>query len=202
MQSIRPKHLRGGHNSNKFSLLDVYLDEKGSSVKIQLPNIFKDHHIVAKPRPTTVGYDEWPLSIALWTKFYNSHSKYKLEINKYFHMYQCQLNFAMFCVTGALGISWQHLNQPNLLVCTVYRFHVYFHEQLILHDLGDSLPHEDGFSKVKNAYIKSDYYSVCDDYGVNVDETWMYGDWFYKTDYGIFGHEVKATERYPPDNLT
>ena len=25
---------------------------------------------------------------------------------------------------------------------------------------------------------------------------------FYTTDYAIFGHEVKATERYPPDNLT
>ena len=26
--------------------------------------------------------------------------------------------------------------------------------------------------------------------------------WGYTTDYGIFGHEVKATERYPADNLT
>ena len=26
--------------------------------------------------------------------------------------------------------------------------------------------------------------------------------WLYTTDYGIFGHEMKATERYPPDNLT
>ena len=64
------------------------------------------------------------------------------------------------------------------------------------------MPDEDGFSKVKNVYIKSDYYSVCDEYDVNADETWMYGDWFYTTDYGIFGHEVKATERSPPDNLT
>ena len=30
----------------------------------------------------------------------------------------------------------------------------------------------------------------------------MQGDWFYATDYGIFGHEVKAIERSPPDNLT
>ena len=30
----------------------------------------------------------------------------------------------------------------------------------------------------------------------------MYGDWFYTTDYPIFGHEVKAIERSPPDNLT
>ena len=30
----------------------------------------------------------------------------------------------------------------------------------------------------------------------------MHGDWFYMTDYTVFGHEVKATERSPPDNLT
>ena len=29
----------------------------------------------------------------------------------------------------------------------------------------------------------------------------MYRDWFYTAD-AIFGHEVKATERPPPDNLT
>ena len=110
------KDLRGGHNSNNLSLLDVYLDEKGSSLKIQLLNIFKDHHIAAKPSPITVGYDEWSLSIAHWTKFYNSHGRYKPELNEHFHMYRCQLNFAMFCVTSALDISWQHLNHLLLLI--------------------------------------------------------------------------------------
>ena len=189
-------------------MLDVYLDEEGSSVKIQLPNVFKDHHIVAQPRPTTEGYDEWPLSFALWRKFYNSHGKYKPELNEYFHMYPCQLNFAMFLVTSALDIFWQHLNHPNLLVRAVYRFHVHFHVRLILHELGISLPREDGFSKVKTAYIRSAYCSICDDYGVAADETWMHGDWFYTTDYGIFSHEVKATEKisirqfYTMDNYT
>ena len=108
----------------------------------------------------------------------------------------------MFCTTSALGISWQHLNHPNLLGCAVYRFHVYFHIQLILHELGISLPHEDGFNEVKNAYIKSTYYSICDDYGIDADETWMHGDRFYTTDYVIFGHEVKATKRSAPENFT
>ena len=49
------KDLKVGYNSNNFSLLDVYLDEKGTSIKIQLLNIFRDHHIVAKPKPTTAG---------------------------------------------------------------------------------------------------------------------------------------------------
>ena len=142
------------------------------------------------------------LSLALCRKFYNSHGKYNSELNEYYHMYQFQWNFAMFCVTSALGISWQRLNHPNLLVRSVYRFHVYFHIRLILHELGISLPHEDGFSKVKNSYIQSTYYSLCVDYGVDPSQTWMYGDWLYTTDYAIFGHEVKATERSPPDNLT
>ena len=151
-------------------MLDVYLNEKGPSVKIQLLNIFKDHHIVPQPRPTSVGYDEWALSNTRWMKLYNSHGKYRLELNEYFHMYRCQLNFAMFCATSALGISWQHLNHPNLLVRSVYRFHVYFHVRIILHHLDISLPHEHGFSKVKNPYIKSAYYSICNDYGVDADE--------------------------------
>ena len=82
----------------------------------------------------------------------------------------------MFCVTSALCISWQHFNHPNLLVHVVYRFHVYFHVLLVLRDLGISLPHEDGFSKVKNYYIKSVYYIVCYDYGVNPEEKWMHGN--------------------------
>ena len=129
------KDLKGRYNSNNFSLLvlDVYLDGKGTSVKIQLPNIFKDHHIVAQPTPTTVGDDEWPLSLTLWKKFCNTHGTCKAELNEYFHMYHCQLNYAIFCVTTALGISWQHLDYPNLLVCPVYTFHVYFHVRLILH---------------------------------------------------------------------
>ena len=116
------KDLKDVYNRNNFSLSDVYLDEKGPSVKIQLPNIFEGHHIIAKPKPT-IARDEWPLSLALWRKFYNSHGKYKSETKEYFHMYQCQLNFAMFCATSALGISWQHLSHPNLLIRSVYRFH-------------------------------------------------------------------------------
>ena len=48
---------------------------------------------------------------------------------------------------------------------------MYFHVCITLHDLGISLQHEDDFSKVKNAYTKSDYYSAGDDNGVNPDET-------------------------------
>ena len=62
------KDLKGGYSSNSFSLLHVYFDETGPSVKFQLPNTFKDHHNVAQPKPTRDG-DEWPLSLALWINF-------------------------------------------------------------------------------------------------------------------------------------
>ena len=99
---------------------------------------------------------------------FNSHGKDKPELNEYFHLYRCQLNFALFCATSALGISWQYLNHRNLLIRSV---HVYFPVLLILHDLGTPLPHEDGFSKVKNVYINSVYYSICEEYGVDANET-------------------------------
>ena len=43
---------------------------------------------------------------------------------------------------------------------------------------------------------------IYDKYGVDPTETWIYGDWFYTTNYGVFGHEVKATKRSPPENFT
>ena len=97
------KDLKGGHSNINFSLLNIYLDEKEPSVKIQISNIFKDYHIVAKQSTTAVGYDEWPLSNDHWVEFHDSHGKHKPGLNIYFHMYRCQLNFALFCATSALG---------------------------------------------------------------------------------------------------
>ena len=79
---------------------------------------------------------------------------------------------------------------------------MYLHKRLILHDLGVPLPNEDGFSEVQNSYIKSDCSSIFDDYSVNANETWMHGDYVCTTAYDIFGHEVNATGRAPPDSLT
>ena len=99
-------------------------------------------------------------------------------------MYQCQLNLALFCATSAFDIFWRYLNHPNFLVRSVCRFHAYFHVQIILHNLSISLPHEDDFGRAKNTYIKSAHYSICGEYGVNVDYTWINKDSFYTTKYG------------------
>ena len=82
-----------------------------------------------------------------------------------------------------------------MLVGSVYRFNVFFHVRIMLRHLGISLTHKNGFSKVKNSYIKSAYYSICDGHRVNAEETWMHGNWFYTTEHGVFGDGEKATKR-------
>ena len=49
----------------------------------------------------------------------------------------------MFCAMSVLGISWEHPTHPNVLACSVYQFHVYFHLRII-HYLRMSLQQEDG----------------------------------------------------------
>ena len=65
------KDLKDGNNDNDFSLLDLYLNKKGPSAKIQLLDMFKGHQIAAKLRgkkqwQIAVTYDELPLPKAVW----------------------------------------------------------------------------------------------------------------------------------------
>ena len=87
-------------------MLEIYLNDKGRSVKNKLLNIFKEI-IMHLNHATMVGYNESALSNALWVQFCCSHGNYKPELKEYFPIYGYQLNFAMFCATSALGISWQ-----------------------------------------------------------------------------------------------
>ena len=161
-----------------------------------------DHHTVARLGPTAVVYDEWQLYNALRIKFYNGHGKHRPKLSTYFQIYWYQLNFSMLCATSVLDISWQHLNHPDLKIRCVCWFSFYFQVPITVHHLVTPLSHEDGFSKVKNTYIKCAYYIICDDYDVNADEIWMNGDWFYATPDTNFGDGRKNTQRSLLDNLT
>ena len=54
---------------------------------------------------------------------------------------------------------------------------------------------------VRNAFIKSAYNAICNDYGINADETWLHGNWFYTMSYAVFISELKARKRAPPDDF-
>ena len=58
------------------------------------------------------------------------------------------------------------------------------------------MSHVESLNKVKNFYTKIACYSVCDNYGVNSDEIWMNGNWFYTTAlYEAFSDGQKATPK-------
>lgn len=54
-----------------------------------------------------------------------------------------------------------------------------------MYHLITSLPQTNGLHKVKNSYNKSASYYICDDYGINADQTWMNCDWVYTTKKGV-----------------
>ena len=85
-------------------------------------------------------------------------------------LWQTQLNFAVFCVSSACGVSSSHLNYTkHPMIRSVYRFHVYYHVRRILKRLQTPLPHETGFNVADNLYTESEFFKICEDYRVPND---------------------------------
>ena len=161
----------------------------------------KDHEIIPdiEKNRHSYGGDSWKLSNKV---FIALHSR-KPKLEEYFHMYRCQLNFALYCASSALGVSMQHLNHPNMLIRIVYRFHVYYHMRLILYRLNVALLREERYKKTNNPYSKEVYFQVCKEYGVDPLEVWLFGDWYYTEKWAVFCcNGVKRTKVAPPKNLT
>ena len=73
-------------------------------------------------------------------------------------LWQTQLNFAVWCVSSACGVSSAHLNYTkHPMIRAVYRFHVYYHVRRVLKRLQTPLPHETGFNAADNRYMSSDF---------------------------------------------
>ena len=161
----------------------IYLNES-ESVQLKFMDILKDHEIIPDLEKNRHSYDgdSWKLSNKV---FIALHSR-KPKLGEYFHMYRCQLNFALHCASSTLGVSMQHLNHPNMLIRSVYRFHVYYHMRIILYRLKVALPREERYKKTNNPYSTEDYFQVCDEYGVDPLEVWLFGDWYYTEEWAVF----------------
>ena len=86
------------------------------------------------------------------------------------HLWQTQLNFAVWCTSSAFGVSSAHLNfSKHPVVTAVYRFHIYYHMRQVLKRLQTPLPHESSFNAADNPYTKSEFFKICEDYGVPND---------------------------------
>ena len=122
-------------------------------VEIELPDIFRAYPIVLEK-------DSW--------------EQYGGDRFGYF---RSQLNFAVYCATTALGVTYQHLTEGSELLKSFYRFHTYYHVRRVLKKLGAPLPHDAEFSKFKNRYDRQSYHSICREYEINPNQAWIYGNW-------------------------
>ena len=89
-------------------------------------------------------------------------------------LWQTQLNFAVFCASSACGVSSAHLNYTkHPMVRAVYHFHVYYHVRQVLKRLKVPMPHKSGFDTSDNPYTSSEFFEICEDYGVSNDLMWV-----------------------------
>ena len=93
-----------------------------------------------------------------------------------------QLNFAVFCTSSACGVSSEHLNYAkHPIVRSVYRFHVYYYVRRVLKRLQVPLPQETGFNATGNPYMSSEFFKICENYGVPNDPMKHRDEKFYWT---------------------
>ena len=108
----------------------------------------------------------------LWTNFNKAPMR----------LWQTQLNYMVFCALSACGVSSPHLNYTkHPMIRSVYRFHVYYHVRRILKKLQTPLPHETGFNAADNPYTESEFFRICEDYGVPNDPMRYRDEKFYWT---------------------
>ena len=83
------------------------------------------------------------------------------------HLWETQLNFAVWCALSACGVSSVHLNyKAHPLIRSVYRFHIYYHVRRVLKRLQTPLPHETDFNAADNPYTESEFKKIGEDYGI------------------------------------
>ena len=95
-------------------------------------------------------------------------------------LWQTQLNFTVFCASSACGVSSAHLNYTkHPMIRSVYHFYVYYHVRRILKKLQVPLPHETSFNVAENPYTESEFFKICEDYGVPNDPMRYRDEKFY-----------------------
>ena len=125
-------------------------DGHSDSFQVKFPNVFS-HYLLGAVRVEDQRLKNW--------------DNYKFTI------WQSQLNFAVFCVSSACGVSVEHLNAKEPMISSIYRFHVYYHTRRILKTLEIPLPYENSFNQYNNPYNHEKFIGICSEYGVSNDLT-------------------------------
>ena len=87
--------------------------------------------------------------------------------------WQNQLNFAVWCATTGCGVSVKdHLTADDLLLQSLYRFHVYYQTRRILKEIQASLPQNQAWNATNNSYDCQAYERICNEFGVSPHTDW------------------------------
>ena len=175
----------GGHYLQILSDKDLYKQTivisamENDTFPSRFPNIFVDYPL----GQMRVGDKLW----ANWNK-------------APMRLWQTQLNFVVFCASSACGVSSAHLNYTNHpMIRSVYHFHVYYHVRRIFKKLQVPLPPETSFIAADNPYTESEFFRICEDYGVPKDPMRYRDEKFYWTDQRGIGW---PNDYIGPDSMT
>ena len=137
-----------------ISAKDLYIQNMTVSVhdsfQVKFPNVFTNYPLGA---------------VRVEDKKFKDWDNYK------FTLWQSQLNFAVFCVSSACGVSVKHMNAKKPMIRSIYHFHVYYHIRRILKIIEIPLPYENNFNKYNNPYNHDMLIKICGEYGVGNDLT-------------------------------
>ena len=148
----------GGRYLQLITAKDLYIQNitvaeyngHSDSFQVKFPNVFTNYSLGAV-RVEDQRFKDW--------------HRYKFTI------WQSQLNFVVFCVSSACGVSVEHLNSKEPMIRSIYRFHVYYHIRRILKILEIPLPYENSFNQYSNPYNHEKFIGFCSEYGVSNDLT-------------------------------
>ena len=146
----------GGRYLQLISAKDLYIqnitvaehDGHSDSFQVKFPNVFTNYPFSAV-RVEDQKFKDW------------EHYKFTL--------WQSQLNFAVFCASSACGVSVEHMNAKELMIRSIYRFHVYYYIRRILKILEIPLHNENSFNQYNNPYNHEKFIGICSEYGVSND---------------------------------
>ena len=123
----------------------------------------------------------------------------KLEQSSYAIMAN-PVEFAVWCTSSACEVSSVHLNYTkHPMVKSLHRFHVYYHVRRVLKRLQVPLLHETSLNTTDNPYMSSEFFKICEDYGVPNDPMKYWDEKFYWT----YQHGVSWPNDYlGPDSMS
>ena len=146
----------GGTYAQLITAKDLYIqnitmsehDGHSDSFQVKFPNVFT-HYPNDAVRVEDQKFKDW------------DHYKFTL--------WQSQLNFTVFCVSSAYGVSVELLNAKEPIIRSIYRFHVYYQIRRILIRLKIPLAYKDSLKKYNNLHSHEKFIEICGEYGV-IDE--------------------------------